>query len=245
MSAGKIIKHPLLKSESLTRHGIIKRPVVEAKAEARRIIIAAEEQAAATLQQAEIFAQELREAAYQEGLEKALTELTQHLLDARERRERVLIEVEHDILRLAVKLAEKIIGREIERDSAAVADIVAAALRHTRHHDVLVVRVNPADLSVLQTFRDHLDPTSRARYLDIIPDPRVTHGGCIIESESGTIDAQHETQLRVLERALLARATGEAYVKTSPSVPDTMAVQPKEVHLSKQRQHRKKGNDKP
>jgi type III secretion protein L len=41
--------------------------------------------------------------------------------------------------------------------------------------------------------------------VDIVPDPKVASGGCIIESEVGTVDARLETQLRALEKALLGQ----------------------------------------
>ena len=208
MSASNVIKQATVKDQPLAAGGVIKRPVVEAQARARQIIAQAEREAAAIRESAETSARELREAAYREGLEAALLELNQHLLDARERRDTALAEVERDVLRLAVKLAEKIIGREIERDEAALADMVATALRNARQHEMLTLRINPADLPAVQAYRQRLDPAGRARFLDLVADPRVAHGGCIIESESGTIDAQLNTQLRVLERALLARATG-------------------------------------
>jgi type III secretion protein L len=189
--------------------GVVKRPVVEALAEARRIRAEAEEAARALRESSERAALELREAAYQEGREAALLEFAQLLLDARERRDAAVASAERDVLTLAVKLAEKIIGREIERDLAALADIVAAALRHARQNEALTVRVNPADLPSVEAHRTRLDPAGRARFLDLVADPRVGPGGCVIESESGTVDAQLETQLRVLERALLARAAGD------------------------------------
>jgi type III secretion protein L len=189
--------------------GVLKRPVVEALAEARRIRAEAEAEARALRESAERAARELREAAYEEGREAALSEFAQLLLDARERRDAAVSSAERDVLTLAVKLAEKIIGREIERDPAALADIVAAALRHARQSEALTVRVNPADLPAVEAHRARLDPAGRARFLDLVADPRVGPGGCVIESESGTVDARLETQLRVLERALLARAAGD------------------------------------
>lgn len=210
MSAGKVIKSAATGAErDFKTRGVVKRPVVEARAEARRIIAAAEQEAAALRASAEAAALELRDAAYHEGLEAALAELNEHLLDARERRDTALAEAERDLLRLAVKLAEKIIGREIAQDNATLAEIVAAALRNARQHEMLTVRVNPSDLHAVQAHRARLDPTGRARFLDLVADPRVAHGGCVIESESGTIDAQLAVQLGVLERALLARADGD------------------------------------
>jgi type III secretion protein L len=199
-------------SASGTRGGgsvVVKRPLVEARAEARRLLAEAEQESAELRESTRAAARELREAAYQEGREAALLELNQLLLDAHARRDAALAEAERDVLRLAVKLAEKIIGREITSDPAALADIVSTALRNARQHEMLVVRVNPSDLAEVQSRRERLDPAGRARFLDLVADPRVSRGGCIIESESGTIDAQLDTQLRVLERALLARASGD------------------------------------
>ena len=191
------------------RGAVVKRAVVDARAEARRILADAAREAEETRGRAEREARELREAAYEEGREAALSELHVILLEARERRDAALSGAERDVLRLAVKLAEKIIGREIERDDAALADIVSTALRHARQQESLTVRVNPADLPRVQAHRERLDPSGRARFIDLVADPRVAHGGCVIEGESGTVDARLDTQLRVLERALLARAAAE------------------------------------
>ena len=208
-----VIKHPGAKGREAApphaqrRGAVVKRAVVDARAEARRILADAAREADGLRERAEREARELREAAYQEGLESALAELNHVLLEAHERRDAALSGAERDVLRLAVKLAEKIIGREIERDDAALADIVSTALRHARQQEALTVRVNPADLPRVQAHRERLDPSGRARFIDLVADPRVGHGGCVIEGESGTVDARLDTQLRVLERALLARAT--------------------------------------
>ena len=74
---------------------------------------------------------------------------------------------------------------------------------------MITVRVNPADLPVIEERGQRLERAGREQLLDIVPDPLVAAGGCVIESESGAIDAQLETQLRVLERALLTRATDD------------------------------------
>jgi type III secretion protein L len=212
-----IIKQPGAKGREEATHinaprreAVVKRAVVDARAEARRILADASQQADELRARAEREAREMREAAYEEGREAALTEFNGLLLEAHERREGALAEAERDLLRLAIKLAEKIIGREIERDDAALADLVSAALRHARQQEALTIRVNPADLPRVQAHRDRLDPSGRARFIDLVADPRVGHGGCIIEGESGTVDARLDTQLRVLERALLARAAGNS-----------------------------------
>jgi type III secretion protein L len=202
--------------------GIVKRAVVDAMAEARRIIAEADAAAASIRASAEASARELRETAYREGYEASLLELNTHLLAARDLRESALVEVEQELLRLSVKIAEKIIGRELKRDDATLADIIASALRNVQQQEMLVVRVNPADAPLAQAHRERLDPTSRALRLDLVPDPRVARGGCVIESATLTVNAQLDVQLRILESALLARTSG-----------DTLREQPRQKRTRK------------
>ncbi len=191
--------------ESNQRRTLLKRSVIEANDEARQIVEKAETYADELRLDVETEAELLRENAYQEGKGKALLEMTKILIDSREIRDKTLSETEQDILRLAVKLAEKIIGREIKTDKATVVDIVANALRNAKRQDKLTIRVSQKDYSTVQEKFVELSQSSRTSYVDIVPDPRVTLGGCIIESEVGTIDARLETQLRVLEKALLGQ----------------------------------------
>lgn len=212
MSVSNVLKQPKLDIGALEsgrrRSNVVKRPLLEAKEEAAQILVRAEEEAKALRERAQQEVEILRENAYQKGHESALVQLNEILLEARERRDTALAQAEKDLLTLAIKLAEKIIGREIKRDSKVLADMVANALRNIRQNNVLTIRVNPEDFPLIQEHREHLDPVGRARFLDLVSDPRVSRYGCIIESEFGTVDAQLETQLRVLERALMSRASG-------------------------------------
>ncbi len=191
--------------ENTQRRTLLKRSVIEANDEARQIIEKAQTYADDLRLDVETEADLLRENAYQEGKGKALLEMTKILIDSREIRDKTLSETEQDILRLSVKLAEKIIGREIKTDKATVVDIVANSLRNAKRQDKLTIRVSQKDYSTVQEKFVELSQSSRTSYVDIVPDPRVTLGGCIIESEVGTIDARLETQLRVLEKALLGQ----------------------------------------
>ena len=187
---------------------VLKNQIVFAREEAARILEEAEEFAAEIRLQAKEDAENLRAEAYRDGVEKAVTEFEQNLLDVREIRERVWRETEQDVLRLSIRLTEKILGREIKANKKTVADIVAAALQNARQQEKLTVRVNPSDLPTVEKEVENLTHTGRTKFMDFIADPRVSEGGCLIESEVGTIDARLETQLRVLERALLSQSEG-------------------------------------
>jgi type III secretion protein L len=211
MSLNIIKNYPVANGKDLTRRSnLVKSKVVAARDEAAAILAAAKNRAEEIERHALNDAEELRHAAYEDGKERALAEFTDVIAAAHEKRERILTEVEQDVLRLAIKLAEKIIGHEIENNQAVVADMVTAALRHVRQQERLIVRVNPTDYPQLEEFKSQLSQAGRAQFLDLEPDPKIPTGGCIIESEVGTVDARLETQLRILERALLNQAKADS-----------------------------------
>ena len=150
MSASNIIKHPSSSKNSGPSAAIVKREIIDARVEAQGIVAEAEAQAAALRRTSELFAREAREQAYNQGMEAALSKINQDIIATREMRDTVLVQVERDVLRLAVKIAEKIIGREIEATEAATADIVATALREARQNERVTVRVNPGDLPAIK-----------------------------------------------------------------------------------------------
>jgi type III secretion protein L len=204
MNLENVIKQGKLPYQSLASGGIVKQPLITARAEAKEMIARAAAEAEAIRREAERAAREIREKAYQDGYSAALAELNRHLLDVCVRRDRLLAEAEPEILRLAVRIAEKIIGRELERNQA-ITDIVKTALRQVRQSRTVTIRLNPADLPVTQADRDRLGRSDQNRFIELVADPQVGGGGCVIETESGSIDARLETQFRILEDALLSR----------------------------------------
>ncbi|MEJ7618218.1 MAG: FliH/SctL family protein [Pyrinomonadaceae bacterium] len=214
MSTNQIIKRPLADERSSSSPSdpfaaggvVIKRSVADARVAARRILTEAEGEAIRVRAAADGEARALRAAAYREGKEKALAELNLYVLEARALRDQALAQAEHDLLRLAVKIAEKIIAREIERDAAVTTEMIAAAITQARHFkrgEELTLRVHPADLAGVQARGDQLNPAGRFAGINVVADPLVARGGCVIETERMTIDAQLDTQLRSIERALL------------------------------------------
>src|SRR5262245_63579220 len=101
MSSEKIIKNVSPNGPHL-RRPVTKRQVVDARSEAREILGSAEKEAATIRENALAFASETREKAYREGYEAALLKWNTLLLEAHEKRDNVLTNVEQDVLRLAV-----------------------------------------------------------------------------------------------------------------------------------------------
>lgn len=209
----------LIKSKGKSQDGqnkrfLVKNQVLKARREASKIIADAEEYAKALRENAEIESNEKLKEAFEKGTENALLEFEQNLIQSKEIRQKVLREVEKDILKLAVKLAEKIVGKELDEDSKTINSIVSTALQNARQKERITIRVNPNDLQTVQKDAEKFKASAQAKFIDFVADPRVEQGGCLIESEVGTVDARLETQFRVLERALLAQADGEFIVES-------------------------------
>ena len=182
---------------------LVKNSVVEAEKEASTIRQNAEEYAAEIVREAHQNAKELKESGYREGFESGLAEVIENVVATAKVREHAVNEAEEQIIDLSVAIAKKIIGKELASREDAVIDIVESGIRHVRHKHKLLLRVNPLDVELVVLESEKLEKRTGGRYIDVVPDTSVSAGGCIIESESGTVDARIETQLRVLQKALL------------------------------------------
>ncbi len=103
------------------------------------------------------------------------------------------------VVQLSLEVARRIVQREVEADPELLLQWVEEAARRLHGFVELVVRVNPHDLALLG---------DRARILEHtglrvvwVPDPEVD-GGCVVQSDAGTVDASLRTQLGVLREKL-------------------------------------------
>src|SRR5206468_3048977 len=125
------------------------------------------------------------------------------LVGARAAAARARDEAESELRTLAVKIAEKILGRELSLRADAISDVVGKALAHAGDPRDVLVRINPADLEAIERGKTRLVEKIRAaRSVTFRGDEAVTRGGCIVETELGVVDARLSTQLDAIERAL-------------------------------------------
>jgi len=175
----------------------------EAQLAAAELNARAEREAGEIVARAEAAAVGVKAEAARAGQELGFNAVVATLREFQAERARLLSESKDQLLRLALRIAEKIVGREIQTNSATILDIVAQALEGARSENRIVVRVHPDDVAQLKSDSHALvDSVGRPMNLSIIADQDVGRGGCIVKTELGTIDARLETQLRVLGRAL-------------------------------------------
>ena len=193
------------------RSSIIGRETVEAKSEASDILEDARAQAKSLIDAATTEAESLREMAKtegrQEGIDQGATEVAQIIKRMTEHQQEQEAQVLPQLLKLVRKMAEKVIGSELEQRPEALVGMIKRTLHDkARQRRTLLLRVNPADLEVVRNERHRLmDALVRASDLSIREDDDISPGGVMIETEAGSIDARLETQLDALERAMFGQ----------------------------------------
>ena len=117
-------------------------------------------------------------------------------------------DIEPELVRLAVEIAEKIIRNELSTKPEIVLDVARSSIRQVRQRESLRMRVNPADLEMAKTHRTELLETADGvRHLEVVDDRRVDRGGVVIESDDGVLDSRVKTQLSEVEKALSEAAS--------------------------------------
>lgn len=119
---------------------------------------------------------------------------------------------EEIIVKLALAIAQKILTYEVSINPEVIKNIARQALRKVSNIERKVtVQVNPADKNILQTdISDLSEEFINLKEILFQADERIKPGGCLIESNSSTIDATIETQLKEIEHALFKELKSHA-----------------------------------
>lgn len=217
MAGGKVIKgsgggapsgRAIAPRSGLARGGggnrVVQRGVAEAQNSAQEIILKAQQEAEQIRSQAEEYRQKGLEEGLVEGREIGKAEMTEAILRMNRENEARYRHFERDLVKLSLTIAEKIVGEQMRVEPNTITDIVANALQAVRHQREIYIRVNTEDYETIAAQKYMLvEQLSRASDIDIRPDPEIERGGCLVESEQGTIDASLEKQLNAIEKILL------------------------------------------
>ncbi|MGA2540482.1 MAG: FliH/SctL family protein [Verrucomicrobiota bacterium] len=156
-------------------------------------------------------------ARYQLGLadgEKALTEkliqqraelheLVQGLLQSlRLAVPQVIRETERTMVSLALAVSQKLVA-DLPISHAMVEAAVRDALAQVEGAARFTVRLHRADLELLQKAGSPLLTTDEGQEFRFLPSPDVSRGGCLVETNFGTVDGRRETKFDLLKRNLL------------------------------------------
>ena len=196
------------------------------QAEAEAVLTAARAEAAELLDDANAQAEALRAAAWSEGFHQGQAEARAAVEAAlraewAERQDALRAELdaiavgigaaraalweqqEEEMVALVLDIARQVVKTELTQNPAVVHAVLANALRRITDKDNVRVRVSVSDAPRVKEAREDLmEMVDGLRSIEIVADRRVGDGGCVVETNAGTIDAKIETQMAEVSRAL-------------------------------------------
>jgi flagellar assembly protein FliH len=117
----------------------------------------------------------------------------------------IMRRAEHDMVRLAVAMAERVLRRAVDVDRELLLVMARSAVDRLGDHTVATIHLNPIDLDVLTAG----GPPLFRKSVDLVPDAHVARGGCLVRSDFGTVDVGIEAQIRELTYSLLGEHRNE------------------------------------
>jgi len=189
---------PIIKERQERRRGDRRRGY--RRTEDRNLISRAQEEANA-----------IKESAAKEGfdygveLSKAeIKKLNAAIAEILQTKEKALEQSAPDIAFLAVKVAEKIIKKQLEIDDNVVLGIVSEVIKSFGKGETnIIIKTNPTDTQLVEDNIKNLYPYGDSNTkISVIKDENIDWGSCIVETKSGVVDARFSTQLKIIQKAL-------------------------------------------
>jgi flagellar assembly protein FliH len=115
---------------------------------------------------------------------------------------KMVLETESALIQLALEAAKKMVAG-LKIDVKTVEAVVHEALKQVQDMSEISIRLHPEDLALL---RQHQSPLLQGLPetgpLRFVASTEVTRGGCIVQTRFGLVDAQRETKLEQLRKAV-------------------------------------------
>ncbi len=144
---------------------------------------------------------EAKNQGFQEGSEAWSKQLAFLITETQAMRD----QIKSSLVPLAIASVKKIIGKKLETKPETVVSIISESLKELTQNKRIVIHINPQDLAIVEQHRPELKKL--VEYADVLllsPKASVSPGGCIIETETGIVNAQLDVQLAALEQAFSA-----------------------------------------
>ena len=161
----------------------------------------------------------IKEAAYSEGFEKGkesekesekkilisiIDELREAFVELEEFKKSICRNAEKAAVKLSLCIAEKILHAEIEKNDNSIIKIIQESFKKIMNNETIKIKINPSDLSYIQNADfSEIDNILAKSNVTYEVDSEISRGGCILETDSGEIDARIESQLMVIEEVFL------------------------------------------
>ncbi len=179
--------------------------IAQAQQQAETILQQAKSQVEEMINLAEKQKEEISHKAYQEGLDQAKEEATVFLETARKLvqetqdwHEHTLARAEEDVLNIIRAIAQNLFGSGRILDQETLSSTFSKSLDEAKSLGNLRLRIHPADATVLGALWAEQQSTLRGIKVEIIPNETILRGGCVIESDLGTLNGRVDHKLNLV-----------------------------------------------
>lgn len=135
-------------------------------------------------------------------------------------RSEMFVAARTDVLRFAIAMTEKVIGRCLDLDPTVIERQLSQALELVAGPSSIRIVISPEDRPLVE---DVLEPLAtgihKCDQVELEEDPAMTRGGCRVLTQGGSVDATIQTQIQRIVRALLP--TPDEPADPSPLPPET------------------------
>ncbi|MCS7052162.1 MAG: flagellar assembly protein FliH [Ignavibacterium sp.] len=109
--------------------------------------------------------------------------------------------LEEFVINLSFQIAEKIIRREIQKESPVV-KVIEESLKKLTSANEITVKLNPLDMNLIETNSASIARNINSSKIRFEADESVERGGCFIETEIGNADGRIKSQIENLLKQL-------------------------------------------
>lgn len=113
----------------------------------------------------------------------------------------VVRDTENALVGFAMSVAQKLVG-DLPISVPVIEAAVRDAVQQVEGTAQFTIRLHPSDLQMLQQAASPALTPDDGREFRFLPSPEVTRGGCMVQTQFGTIDARRETKFDLLKAAL-------------------------------------------
>lgn len=107
------------------------------------------------------------------------------------------VEVEQEVVRLALAIAARVLHREAQLDPLLLTGVVRVALEKMADRSGVVMRVIGADVAAWEGAFHATEASERPK---VVEDSRLERGECVLETKMGTVELGVHVQLEEIEK---------------------------------------------
>ncbi|PCI75115.1 HrpE/YscL family type III secretion apparatus protein [Candidatus Aerophobetes bacterium] len=144
----------------------------------------------------------LKEKAKEEGFNEGLARFNKHLVWLEKKMQTVDLEMQKQVLSIALQASKKIVSKQLDLNPETIVDIVKNTIKPVLESKEVIIFVSKEDHPTVHQKKEALKTMfGSIKTFSIEEKEDLESGGCIIQTETGIINASLENQWRVLESA--------------------------------------------